>query len=296
MTVVVLRTDFLPFHELSMHGIDGRWHDEPQLILRTEPVPRRSVFDLQEEDGQEVRFSLREMFVATTIAAVMLALFRSIGIFGAVLSFLSAVIITLLVVPQFFAKDLPRQRLVFDFVWGMVMPIVCLVFDPFIFKNGGDPLEIFEPSHSIAPAMPKVQVNALAYYAWPFLAGQIATLGMALAWGKSLRRIAPFLAGVLATGFMVATCIGVLLALPAAFGTFAFGIGLLGFTPFFTAFTFLRRMRLMWYLSREQKREELKFLFAGLGIVICLSLSVLVGTAALAMAPPPKGGPQWFND
>ena len=275
-----------------MHGIDDRWHDEPSLILRTEPVPQPSIFDLQEEDGQEVRFSLWEMFVATTIAGVMLALFRSIGIFGAVFSYVSAVAVTWLVIPQWLKWELPRQRLVFDFVWGMVMPVVCLVFDPFVFKHGD-----FEvPFHVAAPLGPNtIQISELAYFAWPFLAGQIATLGMVLAWGKSLRHIAPFLAGTLATGFMVATCIGVLLALPAAFGTLAFGIGLLGFTPLFTAFTFFRRMRLMWHLSRDWKREEVKFLLAGLGIGLCLLLAVVVGAAARAVAPPAKDLPHWLD-
>ena len=275
--------------------MDGRWHDEPPLVERMSPVPPPA---FTAGDIEELRFSLKEMFLATTLAAVMLALFRSIGIFGAVLSFLSAAIITLLVIPRLFQKDLPRQRLVFDFVWGMVMPIVCLVFDPFIFKNGGDPFEMLEkgPPNLITPTVAKVHINHFAYFAWPFLAGQIATLGLVLAWGKSLRRIAPFLAGVLATGFMVASCLALLLALPAAFGTFALGVGLLGFTPFFTSFTFSRRMRLMWHLSRDRKREEVKFLLAGLGIVLCLSLAVLVGAAALAAAPPAKDGPQWFHD
>jgi hypothetical protein len=282
-----------------MHGIDGRWHDEPPLVeplppIRTQPAPAFTAGDVE-----ELRFTLKEMFLATTIAAVMLALFRSIGIFGAVLSFLSAAIITLLVIPEVFPKNLPRQRLVFDFVWGMVMPIVCLVFDPFIFKNGGDPVEIFEPSHSIEPAVAKVQIYDFAYFAWPFLAGQMATLGMVLAWGKSLRRIAPFLAGVLATGSMVAVCIGVLLALPAALGTFAFGIGLLGFTPFFTSYTFFRRMRLMWNLSGDWTPQKIELLLGLFGILLSLLLPVLVGAAALSIAPPAKGGPfppSWLDD
>lgn len=279
-----------------MHGIDGRWHDDPPLVERTPPVPPQPSPAFTEADTQELRFTLKEMFLATTIAAVMLALFRSIGIFGAVLSFLSAVIITLLVIPRLFPKDLPRQRLVFDFVWGMVMPIVCLVFDPFVFKNGGDPFEMLEPSHSLTPMAAKVHINEFAYFAWPFLAGQIATLGLVLAWGKSLRRIAPFLAGILATGFMVAVGIAGVLVFPAALGTFAFGIGLLGFTPIFTSFTFFRRMRLMWHLSGDWTPEKIELSLALFGILLCLLLTALVGAAALSVAPPPENGPHWFDD
>ena len=273
-----------------MHGIDGRWHDAPSRVDQPLPVPPTPAAALSDADSQELRFTLKELFLATTIAAVMLALFRSMGIMGAVLSCLAALIVTLLGIPKFFPKDLPRQRLVFDFVWGMVMPIVCLVFDPFVFKSGEDLMGTLEPDYPPNFAA-QVQVNELAYFAWPILVGQIATLGMVLAWGKSLRPIAPFLAGALATGFVISTCLGVLLVLPAMLGVFAFGIGLLGFTPIFTAITFCRRMRLMWLLSSGWKPEEAKFLLAGLGILICLALAVLVGATTLAVAPPKNDGP-----
>jgi hypothetical protein len=272
-----------------MHGIDGRWHNDPPLVERSRPVPPQPVSESPDADTQELRFTLQEIFLATTIAAVMLALFRSIGIFGAVFSFLFALIDTLDVIPRLFQKDLPRQRLYFDFVWGIVMPIVCLVFDPFVFKSGdlNVPWEI-QPPFSNKAVVSKLQINAFAYYAWPFLAGQIASLGLVLACGKSLRRIAPFLAGVLATGFLAAACLGVLLALPAAMGTLAFGIGLLGFTPIFTSFAFFRRMRLMWHLSRGWTPEKVEFLLALFGILFYLLLTGLIGTAALAVAPPPE--------
>ncbi|MBC7856561.1 MAG: hypothetical protein IAF94_24290 [Pirellulaceae bacterium] len=278
-----------------MHGIDGRWHDQPQFVEQMPPVPPPPEPSFTAADAQELRFSLKEMFLATTIAAVMLALFRSTGIFGAVLSFLSAAIITLVVIPRIFPKDLPRQRLVFDFVWGMVMPVVCLVFDPFIFKNGGDPFQVFEPPSLTAPLAVKVHVNELAYLAWPFLAGQIATLGMVLAWGRSLRPLAPLLSGVLATGAVVACCLAGLLVLPAALGTFAWGIGLLGFTPFFTSFTFFRRMLLMRLLAGDWRSEKIKYLLAGLGVVLCLLLPILVGVGALCLSPPGKDIPDWLG-
>src|SRR6185295_13831452 len=107
---------------LPMDGIDGRWHPDPPPKEPLPPVPRQPIPAFADADTQELRFSLKEMFLATTVAAVMLALFRSTGIFGAVLSYLSAAAVTLLVMPLVFPKDAPRQRLVFDFVWGMVMP------------------------------------------------------------------------------------------------------------------------------------------------------------------------------
>lgn len=276
-----------------MHGIDGRWHEEPPFVERMPPVPPQPEPSFTAADAQELRFSLREMFFATTVAAVMLALFRWIGILGAVLSFLSALVITLAVIPRLFSKDLPRQRLAFDFVWGMVMPIVCLVFDPFIFKDGGDPFVFLKPD--LAETRAKVHVNELGYLAWPFLAGQIATLGMVLAGGKSLRGLAPFLAGVLAAGSVVAMCMAILLSLPAALGTFAWGIGLLGFTPFLTSFAFYRRMRLMWHLAGPWRQPRMKVLLAAAGVVLCLLLPIVVGGVALIVSPPGKDFLPWFD-
>src|SRR6185295_18263371 len=137
-------------------------------------------------DSEELRFTLKEMFLATTLAAVMLALFRSFGIYGAVFSFLSAAIATLYVIPNLLLNDPPRQRLYFDFVWGIVMPVVCLVFDPIVFKHGD-----FEGAKG------HFEITEFAYYAWPFLAGQITSMGAVLLWGKKFRPIAPIIAGSL---------------------------------------------------------------------------------------------------
>lgn len=268
-----------------MQGIDGRWHDDPPTEVRSLPVPPAPDPAETAADSEELRFTLKELFLATTVAAVMLALFRSTGIFGAVLSFLSAVILTLVVFPQLLPQNRPRQRALYDFVWGIVMPIVCLVFDPMVFKSGdfNDPLSSFD-THLGTMNGGTIQINEGAYFAWPLLAGLIVTLAIVLVWGKSLRSIASILAGALGVGFLIAVCLGVVF--PAALGTFFFGIGLLGFTPIFTSFSYFRRMRVMWNLSRENDSRGLRFLFAALGFLLCVVLAGVIGYATLALVRP----------
>src|SRR5262245_43451773 len=96
----------------------------------------RSEFRLADKElSQPLRFRLGELFAVVTAAAVLLALFRSLGIVGAALSFLAAVGFTNLIYPRWNGVSLARQQAMFDFVWGLVMPIVCLAFDPFVFKE-----------------------------------------------------------------------------------------------------------------------------------------------------------------
>lgn len=272
-----------------MEGLDGRQHnikvrDEATV---TKSIPSRSLPESPEfaaADSKELRFSLQELFIATTLAATMLAAFRAFGIIGAVLSFLTAVVATVLIIPLRIPKNIPRQRQYFDFVWGMVMPIVCLVFDPLLFKQGDfkdDPLLWMDGAGGA-----KMHIGEHAYYAWPLLAGEIATLGAVLVYGKRLRPVAPLLAGALFVGFLVALCLGALLSPLALLTALLYGIGLLGFTPMFTCWTYYRRMRLMWSLTKGERSLERQYALAALGMMICLVLAWIVGTVSLHFALP----------
>ncbi|MFN0021991.1 MAG: hypothetical protein ACKVP0_27400 [Pirellulaceae bacterium] len=274
-----------------MEGLDGRQHS---IQVRDEPTAPKLIpshafaepFEFTPADSEGLRFTLKELFIATTLAATMLAAFRALGITSAVLSFLVAIVATVLIIPLLIPDNIPRQRLFFDFVWGMVMPVVCLVFDPIVFKQG----DVQGDRHvwMDGPGDAKVQIAELAYYAWPLLAGEIATLGAVLLFGKKLRPVAPVLAGALFVGFLVALCLGVLLSPLALLATLLIGIGLLGFTPIFTCWAYYRRMRVMWLLTKGERSLEWLYVWAALGILICLALAWLVGTVSLQLAIPAR--------
>jgi hypothetical protein len=219
------------------------------------------------EDVEQLQFSLRELFFLTTAAALMLALFRNLGVFGAVWTFIAAFLFTVVALPWLAPWHSAWQCKIFDFVWGVVMPVVTLVFDPLLFKEqmrfGSEGIYFGEHFH----------IHGIAYFAWPLLAFQIAGFLLALFAGKSARRIAPFLAGVLGVGLTVGLILMVMLALPATLFLPIYGVGLLGFTPLFACIAFQRRMRLMNELGKEVP-ERFGMLLAGMVVSVLVPLAI----------------------
>jgi hypothetical protein len=140
-----------------------------RLIYRpTSTIWRLWLGDLQideAEGAQPLRFRLGELFATITVAAVLLAVFRSAGILGAVLAFLSALLFTNVLYPRWRAPV--QQAAMFDFIWGLVMPVVCLVFDPFVFKFeqslAGDPFAIVTASPWSVPEFYGRTIPAYAF-------------------------------------------------------------------------------------------------------------------------------------
>jgi hypothetical protein len=78
-------------------------------------------------------------------------------------------------------------------------------------------------------------------------------------------------------GCLVASCVAILLVVPATFGIPIFGIGALGLTPIFTARAFYRRARQAWKIA-ELNLDEYDSLY-GYGL-----LGFLVGFPIPAFA------------
>src|SRR5688572_8906797 len=132
------------------------------------------------QQTQPLRFHLGELFLAVTIAAGLLALFRAAGIIGAVLSFVSALVFTNVLYPRW--RSPAQQAAMFDFVWGMVMPVVCLVFDPFLFKQE-------QAFWAVGPTLSWTYSNHPEFYGYTFpvyafVATQILCLGIWLIAGR----------------------------------------------------------------------------------------------------------------
>ena len=114
----------------------------------------------------------------------------------------------------------PERRIAFDVAFGIVLPVVCLVADPGIFRGGG--------------VMPPV-LGGYAAAAYAFILPAMAVLAVWLV----ARKGALLLAGPLLAGGVVALGIGVVL-LPLSLPMSLVLIGLLGLVPFGTAVAFLR--------------------------------------------------------
>lgn len=120
-----------------------------------------------------------------------------------------------------FAPEGTSSQVLFDFLFGFFLPIICIVFDPIVFRGG------FAFGGGL-----------LADYripAYVFMSLAMLSLAFWLASG----RLALFFAGPFLVSGLVALGLGVLL-LPLSLPMSLIGIGLLGLVPFVTGFVYLR--------------------------------------------------------
>ena len=126
---------------------------------------------------------------------------------------------------QFAADVTPAQRR-FDIAFGFVMPVLCLAFDPIVFRAWLSP-----------------EVELLVH--WQFYAYTISALEMVAlaAWlfrADGAGRPPAALGGMLLAGGLFSLVLGVLLLPFSLLGLIFFFVGALGFTPLFTAVVYLR--------------------------------------------------------
>lgn len=132
---------------------------------------------------------------------------------------------------QFQTEATTSQRK-FDWVFGVIMPVICFVFDPIVFKGGGGHLlGTYKP---LAYLLSFVSVMAMS--AW-------------LIWGAKLKWLNALLAGLFLVGGIISLAIGIVL-LPISLIGLIVLIGALGFTPLFTAIVFLRNAFRAYQISK----------------------------------------------
>ncbi len=244
-----------------------------------------------ERPHEPLRFSLAQLLIGTTIAAAALALFRALGMWGAALAFVLALFVTLIPFPQTGLNQRRQQVLLFDFVWGIVMPVVCLVFDPFVFKGDGNLDFIGAPDAFVRPEWG--DFSEAAFIAYPILAWQLAVMAVVLVVGRLPGEWAAAAAGSLFAGMLVAGAIGVMLFPLSTLGLVVLW-GMLGYTPLFTAFSYARRGREMWREATSKLSWPRALVAALLGAILAASIPAGAGLGALAArgdsSPPPSLG------
>jgi len=113
-------------------------------------------------------------------------------------------------------------QVVFDVVFGILMPLVCFYFDPGIIRGTRS-----------------TPLGEFSIFIYGFSGVAILTLSVWIFLGDRLRSLTPIFGGVLLAGAMVSFAIGVMI-LPLTLIGIIFVIGLLGFVPFITGFVYLR--------------------------------------------------------
>jgi len=152
------------------------------------------------------------------------------------------------------------SQLIFDVTIGMILPILCLVFDPGIFRGNlfGRPL-----------------LGDYQFFAYGLIAIEIVALGVWLALGKRAGEWCGVLGGVMFAGAAFSAVIGILL-LPLSVIGLMFIVGILGFTPFVTAFIYWRDAR------RALAAAGARMSRAALCVTVALGAAISVGAPAFA--------------
>lgn len=114
------------------------------------------------------------------------------------------------------------RQVVFDVVFGILMPLVCFYFDPGIIRGTGSTM-----------------LGEFSIVIYGFSGAAILMLSIWIVFGDRLGSSTPIFGGVFLAGATVSFAIAVMI-LPLTLIGLVFLIGVLGFVPFITGFVYLR--------------------------------------------------------
>ena len=170
---------------------------------------------------------------------------------------------------QFSTAVTPGQ-IIFDVVVGAIIPILLLIFDPVVFRNG----ELCQASALQGDglfAYLAIGLGILALFGWLFI-DTLKHNGTA------------FIAGILLTGALFAAGVGIAILPLSVFGLLAL-VGAFGFLPFFTAFVYFRNgVRAFRTAEAAPGRRVRRFASLIAGAVIVLGLPLMAQTQITNLA------------
>ncbi|HEX8177994.1 MAG TPA: hypothetical protein VF525_00485 [Pyrinomonadaceae bacterium] len=136
-----------------------------------------------------------------------------------------------------FADTETTPQLICDATFGVVVPLLCLIFDPIVFRR------------ALMGESPLLANYRLFAYAVIFI--EITAL---LAWHVRVReaRQARILGGIMLAGGIFALVVGLVILPFSLIGLVFYGIGIFGFAPFITAVLYLRNGRRALRYARAQ--------------------------------------------
>jgi hypothetical protein len=207
-----------------------------------------------------VQFGLRGLLILQAVCAVFFGALAVVGVFAVLLAFLGTLVCAYVDVRT---ENLPLKRFLVDLMGGIVLPCLCLAYDPCIFRTEGI-LVGYDGSGALR--------NTL-YVAIVF---QMIVLLLWLLAGSRIGRLSGVVAGILFCGTLMAAGIGLALLPLSLIGILIFGIGTLGFVPFLTAAIFRRNVAAAAQRARRVcGRRVLRYSYA-------LGAALSVGVPALA--------------
>ena len=159
-----------------------------------------------------------------------------------------------------------HSQKIFDVIFGIVAPVICIIIDPGIIRP---------PFDSCVGTL--TVFNQYAMFMYAAMAIGIVSLTIWLALNDTLKDAAPFFAAVFAIGVLFALTIGITILPVSVYGLALMGLGALGFIPFLTALTYLRNCINAIQIARELSDTLFfKFAFAFAGVIFTLALPLFM--------------------
>jgi hypothetical protein len=165
---------------------------------------------------------------------------------------------------QQFNSTITQNQVIFDVALGVIMPVLCLILDPVVFRN----------LLSIGQTM----LGSIRVFGYTSIALGIIALSLWLLLRNHLSWLNAFLAGILFYGAFFALLLGVLILPFSVIGLLAL-VGVLGFTPFFTSFAFLRNgVRAYRQATEHSEKNWPVGMSLILGVILIIVIPILVQT------------------
>ena len=154
-----------------------------------------------------------------------------------------------------------RAQTVWDFLFGVALPLGCLAGDRILFGRRHD----FFDGSIFGPAQ---------VFAYAFILTQVILLGAWILLRRKVTRSAAYFAGPLLAGWLFAFGLGVILFPFSVVGLLAI-IGALGFSQWFAGFVFFRNWRMARALAPASSRQRRPWLvIAGIAFAITPALAL----------------------
>jgi len=158
-----------------------------------------------------------------------------------------------------YSDTITTPQKVFDLFVGAIIPILLLIFDPVVFRNGGCYGPSLTPTYALFAYL-AIGLGITALLAWLFV-------------DAVKQRAAAFIGGVLLTGTAFAVITGIVM-LPFTLLGLIVVIGVLGFFPFLTAFVYYRNSRRAWRVAQSTSLGTIR-----------LAVSLLLGSLLVLVLP-----------
>jgi hypothetical protein len=211
------------------------------------------------------QFSILDLMVITGICAVAITAIRAVGVYGVFGLFFCCFFMWV-----YLRKSLDnptRLRFWNQFMWGILMPIGCIFGDPFVFGR-------FDMG--VARSF-----NFFAFACYAFMAWEVVCLAASFFVKPAHRLPNLLLAGSLLAGAIFAFFVA-LVILPFTLLGLIVVLGVIGFTPWFTANVYLKTALMLWRRAETGRPGQPGYLLVLAGLLF----SILVGVAVFVLTQP----------